>query len=64
MPQEVQSNENYTVPIRTFSIKGPFRKLTLNSALKRGFDPNLRQYDHAGLDSTRVIFFCKMLVLF
>ena len=53
MPGEVHRNENYTAPVRTFSINGPFRKLTLNGGLKMQFTPNLRQYCHAGLDSNR-----------
>ena len=53
MHQEVQRNGNYSAPVRTLSIRGPFRKSTLNGGLKRRFNPNLRQYGHAGLDSTR-----------
>ena len=39
MPDEVQSNENYTAPVRTLSIKGPFRKSILNSGLKKAIYP-------------------------
>ena len=53
MTREVQSNENYTAPVRTFSIRGPFRKIDFKWWSKRRINPNLRQYGHAGLDSTR-----------
>ena len=42
MPREVQSNDNYTAPIRTLSIRGPFRKSTLNGVLKKAIYPKFR----------------------